>query len=273
MRKPWTKTPSCRPSVTIPLWCALRMFGGLLLWLACQTANAGNAAAASPFAAAEAATPSSAAAAQAEGKPTPAFEKMPDGNIKFGEFLLMPQAREIQFPARINMDRGPLEVLIATEIGRLHESVLRTEASPFQLQTLLYLLGLNNGPRLPNQAGQQGDLVDIFLEWRTPDDDTVARAPVEEWVIDTRNGQTMARRGWVFVGSSVQDGVFIAETTGNLVLLFSIGDTILDTVDPDSDDDTLYIMNDKKQPGKDTAVTVIITPRKAEKKHDGSFQD
>jgi len=190
------------------------------------------------------------------------FARLENGDLQLGEIRLNRRARELSFPATLlRLSSGVLEVLIATPVGRLHESLLRTDASPLHLQTMLFLLDLKNGPRKPDADGKQGAILDIDIEWQTEDGQT-KREAVETWVRDTRRDAVMERVGWVFVGSPVYEGEFVAEITGNLVLLYSVGDTVLDFPDPAGDDDTVFIAAERKtHPGGGTDVRVILTPR------------
>ena len=215
--------------------------------------------------AAPAVTPAAAADKPAQPAPaTPAgegaLERLPNGDIRLGKITLHREAGELSFPAVLNLDAGVLEVLIATPIGRLHESLLRTEASAFHLQTLLYLIGLKNGPRLPDAEGRQGDRVNLDIEWQRADG-TAVREPIEQWIWNDKTSATMQRIGWVFVGSKMGDGKFLADVEGNLALTYSVGSTVLDLPDATGDDDTVYVVNTKKkEPAKDAAVRVIVKP-------------
>jgi len=210
------------------------------------------------------AAPAAPPADQPAAAEAPMLERLPNGDVRLGQVLLHREAGEISLPVVINLDAGPLEVLIATPIGRLHESLLRTEARAFHLQTLLYLLGLKNGPRRPDAEGRQGDLVNLDIEWARADGSR-AREPIEAWIRDMKTGAAMKRIGWVFVGSKIRDGEFLADIEGNLGLTYSVGSTVLDIPDASGDDDTVYVVNDaRKEPAKETAVRLIITPvRKA----------
>ncbi|MCF7853949.1 MAG: YdjY domain-containing protein [Candidatus Pacebacteria bacterium] len=201
-------------------------------------------------------------AATQTGKPRDIrFQRLPNGDVKLGQIHLHRKSRTLSFPATINLDSGALEVLIATPEGRLHESLLSSAASPFRLQTMLFLLGVENGPRRPDEKGNQGDLVDIDLEW-TKKDGTTVREPVETWVLNSKTNEPMKRRGWVFVGSRISDGMFVAETEGNLVVTYSIGETILDIPSTEGEDDTVFVVNQgKTEPAVDSPVRVILTPR------------
>jgi len=172
-----------------------------------------------------------------------------------------PENRSVSFPATMNLAEGVLEVIIATPRGRLHEALLKADVSPMALQALLYTLDLNNGPRRQDSTARRGDLVDIDLEFTAADGMTV-REPVESFIRDTRTGKPKVRTGWVFVGSTMRDGVFLAEEEGNLCINYSVGATLFDNPDDDATDDTVHVV----EPGRrglavGAAVTVVITAR------------
>ncbi|NOY80209.1 MAG: hypothetical protein GXP31_04300 [Kiritimatiellaeota bacterium] len=197
---------------------------------------------------------------EAGSKPPP-FERLPNGDLRLGQITLRRRERALAFPAVLALRQGALEVLIATSNGRVYESLLSTTAQPLHLQTLLYLLGLENGPRLPDAKGRRGDCVNLDIEWVGPDGRR-RRTPVENWVRDNRTGKRMRRQGWVFVGSSFLKGQCVADLEGNIALLYSSGETILETMDPRSADDTLFSAEPDfipLEPGQ--RVTVVATPR------------
>jgi len=190
----------------------------------------------------------------------PRLERLPNGDMKLGTLVLSPTTRELSFPAKFVLGRGVLEVVVATPTGRLHETLLVADVSPLQIQSLLYVLHYNNGPRLTDSTGRPGDLIDIFIEWITAEGKTV-REPVEKWMLDLRTGQAMIPKGWVFVGSTIREGKFLADLEGNVVINYSVGSTILDIPDAQGTDDTIFEVNaDKKQPKKGAAVRLIFAP-------------
>ena len=191
----------------------------------------------------------------------PQFERLPNGDIRLGQVTVHREKHEISFPATINLASGKLDLAISTGEGRLYESLLSTDVRPLHLQTLMYLLRLRNGPRFKDEDGRQGDLVDIDLEYADEDGNGV-RAPIEQWICDERTGQPMTRYGWVFVGSDIRDGTFLAEVEGNVVVTYSCGATVLDIPDEGGNKAwTFYVNPDRLDPGKDSAVRVILIPR------------
>lgn len=224
---------------------------------------AASAGAAEPVAAPSAPGAGAAAApVPGEAAPTP-VEMLADGAARIGGITVDPRTRAVAFPATLNagLTAGVLEVIIATPKGRLHEALVQADISPLTLQSCLYLLKLSNGPRLTDSTGRRGDLLDIDLEY-TAADGKVVREPVENWIRDTRTGEALQRLGWVFTGTTLRDGVFLAEAEGNICINYSVGSTILDSADPQSADDTIHALEPSRtDPKPGAAVRVIITAR------------
>jgi len=194
------------------------------------------------------------------------IERLPNGDIRLGVITLHRKERVLSFPATVNMNTNMImEMLIATPEGRLHESLLKTEARPIHLQTMLYLLDLKNGPRVPDAKGNQGDLVDIDIEWAKADGTKVVE-PAENFVWNNKAETVMKRSGWVFVGTTISNGVSQADSEGNIAISWAVGNSILDLAGPEADVDDLFNINVKHtDPPLGTPVRVIITPRKAVK--------
>ncbi len=187
--------------------------------------------------------------------------RLPDGNLELNGAILRTAARELALPCRFVLKEGALEVILGKPDGRMHEALLCTDIPAVQVQTMLYLLGAENGFRLPGGKGRQGDLIDLFVEWQEPQGIT-QREPVENWIVDTRTGKNLIPQGWVFVGSSVRNGTFQADAEGNIIINYSIGGTVLDSPDPGSDDDTIHIVDaSKAQPPSETAIFLIMKTR------------
>lgn len=202
------------------------------------------------------------ASGRLEAQPT-ALTRLPDGSIQLGKVTVRAARAEIAFPARFVLEEGALEVIIAKPEGRLHETLLVTEAEAVKIQAALYLLKARNGARsVANPRMKQGTLVDIDIEWKD-DQGAAHRDPVENWITDRRLGdKPMQRIGWVFTGSGIHQGKFLADAEGNIVINWSQGATVLDSPDPEAEDDTLHSVNAKApRPVKHPEVTVVFKPR------------
>ena len=204
--------------------------------------------------------PAAAAGAEADALPIGA-QRLADGSLKVGDIMVRREQRELAFPARFILQAGALEAIIVHPHGRLHEALLCTDVKALQVQAMLYLLGAENGPRQDGLTGKRGDLVDIDIEWTDAAGKT-RRDPVEAWIIDNRTEKPMTRVGWVFVGSRVKDGNFLADGEGNIAINYAIGESVLSTPDAQGEDDTIHSVNHQQpQPPSDATVTVVLKPR------------
>jgi hypothetical protein len=195
--------------------------------------------------------------------PPPVVEILPDGAARLGGITVDPRTRSVSFAGTLNAGLADvvLEVVIATPKGRLHEALLWADISPLTLQSCLYLLKLSNGPRLTDSTGRRGDVLDIDLEYTAADGKAV-REPVENWIRDTRTGKRLQRLGWVFTGTTMRDGAFLAEVEGNICINYSVGSTILDSADPQAVEDTIHVLEPgRAEPKPGAPVRVILSVR------------
>ena len=163
---------------------------------------------------------------------------LPDGNLAIGKVTLLRRSHELSFPAETCITNGDLEVLICTESGRAHESLLKTGVNPYNVQLGLLLLGGVNGARKASKKSSvtRGTLIDIFV--KLPDG---ARFPIERWLRNKKTGKEKKRQGWVFVGSSFGgDKTCLAAKEGNVVNTWSFGNTILDNQASTGDTDDYF---------------------------------
>lgn len=185
-------------------------------------------------------------------------ELLPDQNIKLKNIIIHRREKEVSFPGRVNMTEGDLEVLICTPSGRTHESLLVSETNPFQLQLALYLLGAENGTRLSGREIPQGTLLNIDVQA-----DGKKREPVENWLFNKRTSKCKVRNGWVFTGSSfTHDNQCLATEEGNLVNIWSFGNTILDNPSETGEEDDYFSVYTENMPECETPVTVFLYKRK-----------
>ena len=67
--------------------------------------------------------------------------KVSENEYKIGKLSFNPKTREIWFPCRVNQNEVLLEFAICDEFrGKLHESLLSTKVTPFEIQIAMKLL-------------------------------------------------------------------------------------------------------------------------------------
>jgi len=171
--------------------------------------------------------------AEKEKVPVPevSVKKVGETLYRIGEIEFDAKTREIRFPATVNMNEGgPLEYILVQEKGKVHESILTTSVSPLYLQVAMKLLRYKAGhgdvfnrllaPEVLEREGgteaERGDSL-IFSFQAEGAEKTI---PVYEFVIDGERAEAMTPGGWVYTGSVVEDGTFMAEAEGSLIAIY-----------------------------------------------------
>jgi hypothetical protein len=186
--------------------------------------------------------------------------RLDDGRIQLGKCLYDAKRQEVSFPGEMNLAEGTLEVLISTSRGRIHEALLLSDASPYQIQLMLLLAGARNDVIAAD--GQSGQIIDVDVEWRG-DDGLSHREPVENFLADTRRAnRAPPRMGFHFTGSEVVEGVLQAEGAGNIALLYNRPDSVLNCADRDARKDVIFEANPRRlKPGLGAGVRIILSLR------------
>lgn len=206
----------------------------------------------------------------------PSVKKLDATRYQIGDVILDSQTREIRFPTKVNMIEGLLEYLIVHQNGKLHESLLVTEISPTHLNLAFKLLrypaskelhplpsetggASNNYPDVPADV-KAAARVTISVEWT--EEGNVRRLPVNEWIQHAVTTRSMPVGPWIYGGSDVFEGKFIAETSGDVAAIFLAPAAILAYPGDDRDNDDVWTPFPKRVPAEGTNVTVIIAPYK-----------
>ena len=175
--------------------------------------------------------------------------------------------REIVFPAKVNMTRGVIEYILVHDLGKVHESLLSTAVTPFDLNVVLLLLNYQSDPGWhvppakpkPLESVKPATLCDIFVRWTDPQGGEKS-ARVESWVWNRRTRSTAIEGPWVYTGSTATvDGRFAAQVDGTHVALYLDPRCVFNNPRPGNDDDQLWEPA-KTAPPKGTPVIVSFRP-------------
>ena len=195
-----------------------------------------------------------------DGRDVPIKEIEPSV-YKIGNLILDANSREIKIPGWVNMDKGLVELLACGVRGKTHESVLVLDVNPYYLQVALFLLGLEPRGNLKYQGDPnppQGDSVLIYVEWESNGKKVKVRG--EDLVYNVKEKRPMKRTPWVFTGSKIYKGRFMAEIEESLITTYHDPYTIIDNPLPEGGDDTVYWVNEKIVPPKGTKILMTIKP-------------
>lgn len=188
-------------------------------------------------------------------------ERVGPGQYRIGDILINQAERSVTFPAAINMDKGLLEYLLVGRGGKLHESLLRTQVEPYNLQLACLLVGME-GTNAPlafqgDPATPKGDAVAIELRLTGGKADVI---PVESWLTqvigDTK--QNVPTLKWVYTGSVIHNGRFLAQLSGSIAALYHDPAAMIDNASPGGESDKIWFVKESAVPPVGTPVTLTI---------------
>jgi hypothetical protein len=210
--------------------------------------------------------------------PAAAMKRMkqvaPD-TFELGLLQFNSKTREIRIPGVVNMADGLIEYLMVHETGKTHEALLRSNASPLDLQVAMLLCNYQPGhtglfphvkdpaqlkrsePTAPKTPGANN--VQLEVEWKVKD--AVKRVPVAQWLREAPH-KTAPKSfdHWIFNGSMIQASGFSAELYGSLVGLYYDVTAVINCPTALNGQDDVWSPNTSLMPAAESPVTLVITP-------------
>lgn len=192
-------------------------------------------------------------------QPLPLQEIGP-GVYALDEIKIYVKDGRIEFPAKINMAEGLLEYLLVGEQGKVHESLLATPVQASNLQIALLMLGLQGTKNPLSMQGEaripEGSPVRIRV--RLQNDQQKKTIAVEEWIINRSSGKVMSPMDWIFTGSIINNGQFMAQVEKSLVAIFHDPVAVIDNSLEEGSHDEFWFVNKGMVPAVGTEVTLVI---------------
>jgi len=193
------------------------------------------------------------------------LKEIAPGVFQLGKVRFDKKERTVSFPSAINQTEGAIEYLIVTSYGKTHESLLSTDAEPYHIQLALLLLGAHGSGTnaFPESEARPlpGDPVTLELRWKSNGKEKHARP--EEFVYNLRSKSMMTKGDWIYNGSRVVEGGFVAQQIGSIVSVMVDPDAMFNNPRPGREDDKIWQVARKGLPPLGWPVEVIIRLRPA----------
>jgi hypothetical protein len=185
-----------------------------------------------------------------------------NGRFQLGKVILDKKARTVTIPTVVNMNSGLVEYFLVSNTGKLHESILRTEAEPYHIHVAMLLLGAKGAtaadpadfydPRKPIP----GDKVSLEATWQAGE--KKMRTTADELVNNTQSKQTMSKGPWIFNGSQVIDGSFVAQREGSIISIMADPYALINNPRKGREDDEIWFASTNALPPLSAPVDVIV---------------
>ena len=210
---------------------------------------------------------------QADNKPKPPappsgkIKKVAPGVLELGGIQLDTKKYEIHFKAEVNQGENLIEYAIVHKEGKTHESLLRTDISPYQLQILLLLAKAQKfkealpefdaeGREVPPPTPRPKHRIRILLQdLRKKNNPSV---PLGDWIVNVEDGKTMQAEPWMYTGSRLYEGRFLAEEDGDVVAVYLNPVALFNSWIPGNNNDESWIPHPDRVPPIGTPIGVTL---------------
>ncbi|MGJ8635187.1 MAG: YdjY domain-containing protein [Luteolibacter sp.] len=206
----------------------------------------------------------------------PPVEKTGETTYRIGQITFDSKTREIRLPTIVNQREGLLEFLLVHQNGKIHESLLRTTASPTHLNLALTLLRYKPSRELYRVMEEHGVVSEKFFQ-EDPENKKAARlsleieyrknkkalrSPASDWIRNDTIAQAMPPTHWVYGGSEIYQGTFIPESTGDIAAIFITNTALINYPGTGNLNDEIWTAHTNRIPDLETKATLIIAPYK-----------
>ncbi len=176
------------------------------------------------------------------------------------------------FPAKVNMGKGLIEVILSTPLGKTHESLLVTEMDAIHFETALFLIGCEQTPAYSKYQEHPSKISRIRHNKNKPDQleiyvtfvDSSGMKPtrVEQMVWDKQYEKVLDPVLWHFKGLPEDPRGTPRPFSGdNLVVSFMEINSILELDSPRLFDDNYFFVNETF-PGLKINREVVVTVKR-----------
>ena len=192
----------------------------------------------------------------------PEIIKIEDGVYEFGGIIINRNLRSITVPAVSNQRNGLVEYGLVHEEGKIHESLFRTKVRPQIFHTSLLLLKIkpvdsffeNIWSDDPKQIDYSDRCLEIIVTW--DENGTKHESLLESLSTNQGKSNEANEKLFIFTGSRMVDGNFLAESTGSIVAVYADDNAIINNSHYDSVNDDVWIANKHKMPPLEMPVKI-----------------
>jgi hypothetical protein len=191
----------------------------------------------------------------------PPLREVSPGIYEIGQVRLNRERKAVTFPASINLLDGPIEYWLVGSAGKVHESLLKTDAEPYHIHVAMLFLGAQGAPpRNPEEPGDihslRGDKISVWVSWTTPKG--LERHRAEELILNTETHKVMSQGDWTYNGSWIFDGNFVAQRERSVVAIISDADALVNNPRPGRENDDIWRVRKEIAPPAGTPVEVTL---------------
>jgi hypothetical protein len=193
--------------------------------------------------------------------------------FEYKQIRLDRKNHQISFPATVNQRVGSIEYLLVNDKGKTHESLFSTALLPHDIHLAMLLIGLHDNSKINAEETEpppaideaylqtapklKGTPVNLSVSWA--DSKGKQEVAAEDWVSNLQTKKPMSRGTWIYNGSLIQDGVFLADSELSLIAVITDPTALVNNTRPGYDNDEIWQARDDVIPPLDTPVVITVS--------------
>ncbi len=189
-----------------------------------------------------------------------ALKQVSPGVFEIGKVRFDQKQRLVHLPVVLNLNEGIVEYLLVNSGGKTYESLLRTDAEPYHVHLAMLLLGAlgagTNSFPADLTKPPPGDKVILQLSWKKGSREQ--RQPVEALIHNRRTHTAMSSGEWIYNGSQIFEGTFIAQRDGSIISLIIDPDALINNAQPGREDHQNWLVNKSGLPPLNSPMQLTI---------------
>jgi hypothetical protein len=178
--------------------------------------------------------------------------------------------RILEFNATSNQRNGLIEYALVHESGKTHEALFRTKVRPQIFHACFLLFRHPREDRFfenlwsekPNKLDFSKSRIRTEVKW--DENGSTYKRSLEELAFNSKNQQSLKQNAFIFTGSKKIEGTYLAELSGSMIAVYADEEAVINSSDHDSNNDDVWLANEKQMPELETPVRIRFLLPKAD---------
>lgn len=200
----------------------------------------------------------------------PSLKKIGEDKFRFGEVMIDQKNRILEFNATSNQRNGLIEYALVHESGKTHEALFRTKVRPQIFHACFLLFRHPREDRFfenlwsekPNKLDFSKSRIRTEVQW--DENGSTYKRSLEELAFNSKNQQSLKQNAFIFTGSKKIEGTYLAELSGSMIAVYADEEAVINSSDHDSNNDDVWLANEKQMPELETPVRIRFLLPKAD---------
>lgn len=209
-----------------------------------------------------------------DGKTIPEVQKIDESSVSIGKVIINHKEKSVSFPAVVNMNQGLIEYIVGMPHGKIHETLILTEADPLHVSLGMRMLKFTafekffpmrdgNLEWLPFTPPKPEDYANAYvhIDFTWEQDGAKKSSDLSDMLLNARTRKPFPATDWLYTNSFFYNGRYQASLSGDIIAIFADRTSPINYIGEfnKGDNDSGWVADPEKMPEPGTPITITIT--------------